>query len=83
MAKMNQTYLGRKFKNYTGQTPFEYILHRRIERAMVMLRAPHVKILTICMDSGFNDVSFFNRTFKRIVGMTPGKYRKQWISTAN
>ena len=83
MAKMNQTYFGRKFKKYTDKTPFEYILHRRIERAMVLLRAPHDKILSICMKSGFNDISFFNHTFKKIVGLTPGEYRKQWLSASN
>ena len=73
----NPNYLCRRFKEYTGQTIVEYINHRRIEMALVLLRSGNAKILQICLKSGFNDVSYFNRKFKAIVGMTPGEYRNQ------
>jgi len=74
---VNPNYLCRLFKEYTGQTVFEYINHRRIELALVLLRSSKEKILQVCMKSGFNDISYFNRKFKDIVGVTPGVYRDQ------
>jgi len=76
--KMNPYYLCRQFKEYTGQTVVEYINHRRIEMALVLLRSSKEKILSVCLKSGFNDISYFNRKFKGIVGVTPGTYRDQY-----
>jgi AraC-like DNA-binding protein len=45
--------------------------------ALVLLRSGSDKILQICLKTGFQDISYFNRKFKQIVGMTPGEYRKQ------
>ena len=74
---INPSYLCRRFKKYVGKTIVEYINHRRIEFALVLLRSGNDKILQICLKSGFNDPSYFNRQFKAIVGMTPRKYRSQ------
>ncbi len=75
---VNPNYLCRQFKEYTGQTVVEYITHRRIEKALVLLRSSREKILQVCLQSGFNDISYFNRKFKNIVGVTPGSYREQF-----
>ena len=72
------TYLCRQFKEYTGRTVVDYIIHRRIEFALVLLRSSKDKILQICMKTGFNDVSYFNRKFKAIVGVPPATYRNQF-----
>jgi len=74
---INPNYLCRQFKVYTGQTVVEYINQRRVEMALVLLRSSKDKILRVCLKSGFNDVSYFNRKFKHIVGVTPGAYRDQ------
>jgi len=72
---MNPNYLCRRFKEYTGKTVVEYIHHRRIEMALVLLRGGREKILQICLQCGFNDISYFNRKFKDVVGMSPKAYR--------
>ena len=77
-GRLNPNYLSRRFKEYTGQTVMEYINHRRIEMSLVLLRSDvNSKILQVSMQCGFNDISYFNRMFKKIVGVTPSEYRDQ------
>lgn len=65
----------RSFRKETGQTPHNFILSRRVERAKSMLRqnAPLSESALAC---GFFDQSHMNRIFKRAVGVTPGQYRQ-------
>ncbi|NQU38612.1 MAG: helix-turn-helix transcriptional regulator [Lentisphaerae bacterium] len=63
------------FRRYTGETPMGYVAQRRIEHAMVQLRNSDEKILSIALDCGFQDLSYFNRVFKRVVDCTPSMYR--------
>lgn len=75
-AGLSRTSLCRSFKKHIGQTLFEYLLHRRIERSMALLRSENDKILSIALQCGFNDLSYFNRKFKKLVGVTPREYRQ-------
>ena len=68
-------YLCRIFKAYTGKTVIEYLVERRIQAAIWKLREGDEKIISIALACGFNDLAYFNRTFKRIVGTTPSAYR--------
>jgi len=74
----SRTYLCRAFHKYSGRGVFEYIVERRIQGAMVDLRSTSTKITAIAMKNGFNDLSHFNRTFRRFVGVAPSTYRKKW-----
>jgi len=76
-ARVSRSHLCRVFKQYTGKRVFEYLVERRIEAAMLRLRSTSDKIVSIAMESGFNDLAYFNRTFRRTVGMTPKAYRSQ------
>lgn len=78
MASLNRNYLCRAFKRYTGKSLFEYLAERRLQAAMLSLRSGGDKISSIAFESGFRDLSFFNRKFKEIVGRTPAEYRKLW-----
>lgn len=73
---LSKTSLCRSFKKNIGQTLFEYLLHRKIERSMGLLRSEKSKVLTIALHCGFNDLSYFNRKFKQLVGVTPREYRQ-------
>lgn len=70
-------YLCRLFKAYTGKTVIEYVVERRIQAATWKLGEGDEKVLSIALGCGFNDLAYFNRTFKRIVGLTPSEYRKK------
>jgi AraC-like DNA-binding protein len=75
-ARVSPAHLCRAFKHYSGKNLFDYLLERRLQAAMLALRGTDEKILSIALESGFNDVAYFNRRFKQIVGRTPGEYRK-------
>jgi AraC-like DNA-binding protein len=74
-AGVSVAYLCRLFKAYTGKTVIEYLVERRIQSSMWKLREGDEKIISIALGCGFNDLAYFNRTFKRIVGTTPSAYR--------
>lgn len=74
-AGLSRTSLCRAFKSYTGKRLFDYLSERRIQTAMVHLRGTDWKVLTIALACGFQDLSYFNRKFKKIVGLTPIEYR--------
>lgn len=65
------------FKKYTGKTFFTYLEEYRINLACRMLKEENTSIANICYRSGFNDIPHFNRTFKRIMGVSPKEYRAQ------
>ena len=78
LAKMfhyNEKYLGRIFKKETGMSLRRYINFRRTERAKDMLIATDSSIMDISVKCGFNNVTYFNRVFKRFYGATPGEIR--------
>ncbi len=76
-AHMSKEHLCRLFRRHTGRTIVEYIHHRRIERAMVLLNSTDEKVINIAFDSGFGDLAHFNRVFRRITGQTPSQFRKR------
>ena len=68
-------YIGSFFKNMTGKTPMEYLNEYRIEKATRKLRTTDMSVTDIAFSCGFSDLSYFIKTFKRINGVSPGKYR--------
>ena len=76
-------YLCRIFKAYTGKTVIAYMVERRIQAALWKLREDDTKIISIALACGFNDLAYFNRTFKRIVGTTPSSYRRKMEKPAS
>lgn len=66
----------RFFKKEMGVTPVEYIITKRIERAQIVLIMENKPVKEIAYTLGFGNLSYFNRLFKRVTGITPGEYRK-------
>lgn len=75
-TSMSRTYLCKCFKDLTGQTLFEYLEQVRIQHACYLLQTTEEPVFAVAMDSGFESISYFNRTFKKRCGVTPGQYRK-------
>jgi len=63
------------FKDITGSTPFVYINRIRIIKASEMLKSTDKKITDIAAECGYSNISYFNRTFKKIMGVSPKEYR--------
>jgi len=63
------------FKKMAGKTFFSYLIDYRIESSCQMITKTNMTIAEICYASGFKDVSYYNRVFKKIKSITPGEYR--------
>lgn len=74
-ADLSTKYFCSFFKNMTGTTPVKYLLTYRIERAARKLLSTDMSITQIAYDCGFNDLSYFIKTFKEIKKITPKAYR--------
>ncbi len=79
MANASDTslkYFSTFFKNMTGKTPFSYLNDYRIEKASQMLANSDKSVTDIAYSCGFNDLSYFIKTFKKTKGVSPGQFRK-------
>ena len=77
VANMSSTAFCRYFKQHTRKTYSRFLNEIRIGHACKMLVDDKLSISHICYNSGFNNISNFNRQFKKITGFTPSKYQKQ------
>lgn len=75
-VSMSPKYFCRFFSEMTHQTPMDYLNRQRIEQACFQLSTTDDSITEIAYRNGFNDLSYFIRTFKKYKGITPGKYKK-------
>ena len=65
----------REFRRAFGETPHQYLLTRRLERAAALLRSTDRSVIEICFDVGLRNVDSFTSSFRRVYGMTPTAYR--------
>ena len=72
---ISHNYLCVLFKKATSMTMTEYIQHLRIEKACEMLLKSNKKIITISNETGYSDIKFFNKLFKKITGKTPTEFK--------
>ncbi len=72
------SYLSRIFKEETGENISAYINRMRVEQAKVLLLNPKYSLLDIAAISGFEEQSYFNKVFKKLCGITPGKFREKY-----
>jgi len=70
-ACLNKNTFIRLFHQHTGFTPTDYIIHRRILRAQQLFASGQHSVKEVAYQVGYNNVSYFGRTFKRIVGVSP------------
>ena len=73
----------RLFQALTGMTPFCYLNRCRVLNSSQMLARSSKKISEVASLCGFNSISYFNRTFLKITGMTPSSYRKEMALIQN
>ena len=74
-AGMGPHYFSGLFKQSLGISPHQYVLRRRIDRGRKPLHNPSISVLEAAVRTGFSDQSHFTKLFRRIVGVTPTKYR--------
>jgi AraC family transcriptional regulator len=77
VAGLNCYHFARQFKAATGLPPHQYVIARRVERAKQLLQTDgDFSLAEVAASAGFSDQSQFSHHFKRLVGVTPGQYRK-------
>ncbi|MEO6186839.1 MAG: AraC family transcriptional regulator, partial [Steroidobacteraceae bacterium] len=76
LAGLSRFHFLRTFKRTTSETPYQFLLRRRIEKSRTLLASSGLSVAEISARVGFSDATRFIRTFRRIVGVTPGVYRK-------
>jgi AraC-like DNA-binding protein len=74
-AGLSPAHFSREFRRVFGETPHQYLLTRRLERAAAMLRNTDHSVADICFDVGLASVGSFTTSFRRAYGVTPTAYR--------
>jgi AraC-like DNA-binding protein len=75
-AHMSAGHLSRQFKIAYGESPYAYLMTRRIERAMALLRRGDLSVTEVCFAVGCSSLGTFSTRFTELVGMPPSAYRQ-------
>jgi AraC-like DNA-binding protein len=76
-AYMSAGHLSRQFKLAYGESPYSYLMTRRIERAMALLRRGDLSVTEVCFEVGCSSLGTFSTRFTELVGVPPSVYRRQ------
>jgi len=74
-AHMSAGHLSREFRRIYGESPYSYLMTRRIERAMTLLRRGDLSVTEVCFAVGFSSLGTFSTRFSELVGVSPRAYR--------
>ncbi|MEO6689754.1 MAG: helix-turn-helix transcriptional regulator [Dokdonella sp.] len=78
-ANMSGGHLSRQFRLAYGESPYSYLMTRRIERAMALLRCGELSVTEVCFAVGCSSLGTFSTRFTELVGMPPSVYRMQEV----
>ena len=76
-AHMSAGHLSREFRRAYGESPYGYLMTRRIERAMALLRRGDLSVTEVCFAVGCSSLGTFSTRFTELVGMPPSAYKEQ------
>jgi AraC-like DNA-binding protein len=74
---MSAGHLSREFRKEYGESPYSYLMTRRVERAMALLRGTELSVTEVCFAVGCSSLGTFSTRFSELVGMSPGRYRRE------
>ncbi len=75
-AHMSAGHLSREFRLAYGESPYSYLMTRRIERAMALLRRGDLSVTEVCFAVGCSSLGTFSSRFSELVGLSPSAYRR-------
>jgi AraC-like DNA-binding protein len=76
-ANMSAGHFSRAFKKAYGESPYSYLMTRRIERAMTLLRKGELSVTDVCFTVGFSSLGTFSTRFTELVGVPPSIYKER------
>lgn len=82
-VNMSAGHLSRQFRLAYGESPYSYLMTRRIERAMTLLRRGDLTVTEVCFEVGCSSLGTFSTRFTELVGVPPSVYRKQAAEETN
>jgi AraC-like DNA-binding protein len=80
-AHCSPAHFTRRYREAFGESPYQHLLTRRVERAKALLRAGELTVTDVCLAVGFTSLGSFSARFHEIVGMTPSTYRASIAAT--
>ncbi|MFC5926256.1 helix-turn-helix transcriptional regulator [Micromonospora vulcania] len=80
-VNMSAGHLSREFRRAYGESPYAYLMTRRIERAMALLRRGDLSVTEVCFTVGCSSLGTFSTRFTELVGVPPSTYRSQTAPT--
>ena len=81
-VNMSAGHLSRQFRLAYGEPPYAYLMTRRIERAMALLRRGDVSVTEACFAVGCSSLGTFSTRFTELIGVSPSVYRRQAVDAA-
>jgi AraC family transcriptional regulator len=78
---LSTAHFARMFRKSTGETPHQFVLRQRIERAKAMLRAPNARVLDVAVACGFKTQQHFAQVFRDVWGVSPTDYRQDLVDS--
>ena len=78
---LSTAHFARMFRKSTGETPHQFVLRQRIERAKAMLRAPDARVLDVAVACGFKTQQHFAQVFRDVCSISPTEYRKDFLDS--
>jgi AraC family transcriptional regulator len=78
---LSTAHFGRMFRKSTGETPHQFVLRQRIERAKRMLRAPNARVLDVAVACGFKTQQHFAQVFRDVCRISPTEYRQDFLDS--
>jgi AraC family transcriptional regulator len=78
---LSTAHFARMFRKSTGETPHQFVLRQRLERAKAMLRAPDARVLDVAVACGFKTQQHFAQVFRELWGVSPTEYRQELVGS--
>jgi AraC family transcriptional regulator len=77
-VELSRAHFARMFRKSTGESPHQFVLRQRIERAMIMLRSDDARVVDVAVACGFKTQQHFARVFRHVCGVSPTDYRLEF-----
>ena len=78
-VNLSVAHFSQMFRKSTGQSPHQFVLHSRVERAKELLRTADTRVLDVAVACGFKTQQHFARVFRQMCGVTPTEYRYEYL----
>ncbi len=78
-VELSTAYFSRMFRKSTGETPHQFLLRQRLERAKMMLRSADGRVMDVAVACGFKSQQHFAQVFRQVYGVSPTEYRQEFL----